>query len=155
MSAPAFPLSPSHGLGAAGGPARAELYPASPPTGGTAPRRRELLFHCPVRTFPFVRVGHDIGLTVKCRGTSLNKEVGEEGGIHRGSGAWEAEHNARRKVIVSVAEEICRSDEKKSVAAGMRHRMLWWGKHSKRSRRRCGEWLPCGTTLALSDAVRL
>lgn len=81
MSAPAFPLSPSHGLGAAGGPARAELYPASPPTGGTAPRRRELLFHCPVRTFPFVRVGHDIGLTVKCRGTDLNKEVGEEGGI--------------------------------------------------------------------------
>lgn len=57
--------------------------------------------------------------------------------------AWEA----AQMLVVSVAE-VCRSDEKKSVAAGMRHRMAWWGKHTKKSRRSCGEWLPCGTTLA-------
>lgn len=59
--------------------ARAEPYPASPPI---VERIHDVVsFLCPVRAFPFVRVGElskDIGLTVKCWGKGLNNDIGKE-----------------------------------------------------------------------------
>lgn len=54
-------------------------YPASPPI---VERIHDVVsFLCPVRAFPFVRVGElskDIGLTVKCWGKGLNNDIGKE-----------------------------------------------------------------------------